>query len=98
VKATIRTLRRIAEATGMPWLSISGHSNPSAALDHYVSQVHLRNFYSPELGRKMYALRKSDLRAFPCRSEDVCRIEAGSTKIPHGLETATAEPQLQGVK
>ena len=49
------------------------------ALDHYVPQVHLRNFYSHELGRRMYGLRKSDLRAFTCRSEDVCRIEAGST-------------------
>ncbi len=29
----------------------------------------------------MYALRKSDLSAFPCRSEDVCRIEAGSTNL-----------------
>jgi hypothetical protein len=27
----------------------------------------------------MYALRKSDLKAFTCRSEDVCRIEEGST-------------------
>ncbi len=48
-------------------------------LDHYVSQVHLRNFYSPALGNRMYALRKSDLKAFTCRSEDVCRIDEGST-------------------
>jgi hypothetical protein len=48
-------------------------------LDHYVSQVHLRNFYSPTLGNRMYALRKSDLKAFTCRSEDVCRIDEGST-------------------
>jgi hypothetical protein len=27
----------------------------------------------------MYALRKSDLNAFPCRSENVCRIDEGST-------------------
>jgi hypothetical protein len=27
----------------------------------------------------MYALRKSDLKAFTCKSEDVCRIEEGST-------------------
>jgi hypothetical protein len=50
-------------------------------LDHYVSQVHLRNFYSSKLGNRIYALRKSDLNAFTCRSEDVCRIEAGSTNI-----------------
>jgi hypothetical protein len=50
-------------------------------LDHFVSQVHLRNFYSPALGDRMYALRKSDLKAFTCRSEDVCRIEEGSTNV-----------------
>jgi Protein of unknown function (DUF4238) len=48
-------------------------------LDHYVSQVHLRNFYSPALGERMHGIRKRDLRKFPCRSEDVCRIEDGST-------------------
>ena len=30
------------------------------ALDHYVSQVHLKNFYSPALSGMMYAIRKSD--------------------------------------
>jgi uncharacterized protein DUF4238 len=50
------------------------------ALDHYVSQVHLKNFYSPSFGyRMMNAIKKSDLKSFPCRSEDVCRIENGST-------------------
>ena len=50
------------------------------ALDHYISQVHLRNFYSPAMGRrKMYAIRKSNFKCFPPRSEDVCRIENGST-------------------
>jgi hypothetical protein len=65
------------------------------ALDHYVPQVHIRNFYSHELGRRMYALRKSDLRAFTCRSEDVCRIEAGSTntylKEPRIIENFLTE-------
>lgn len=46
-------------------------------LDHYVSQVHLRNFYSPS-GR-LNAIRKSDLKRFQPRSEDVCRIEDNST-------------------
>jgi hypothetical protein len=50
-------------------------------LDHFVSQVHLRNFYSPALGDRMYALRKFDLKAFTCSSEDVCRIEEGSTNL-----------------
>jgi hypothetical protein len=49
-------------------------------LDHYVSQVHLSHFSSPELrGDLMYAIRKSDLKAFPCRPKDVCRIENGSS-------------------
>jgi Protein of unknown function (DUF4238) len=48
-------------------------------LDHYVPQVHLRKFYSPVLGNRMYAIRKSDLKVFTPRSEDVCRIMDGST-------------------
>lgn len=48
-------------------------------LDHYVSQVHLRNFYSPALGNRMYAIRKTDLKAFTPDSESVCRISEGST-------------------
>jgi hypothetical protein len=50
------------------------------ALDHYVSQVHLRNFYSSELGgKKMFAIRKRDLKQFICGSEDVCRLPDGNT-------------------
>jgi hypothetical protein len=48
-------------------------------LDHYVSQVHLRNFYSPVLQNLMYAIRKSDMATFECNSKSVCRIEDGST-------------------
>jgi hypothetical protein len=49
-------------------------------LDHYVSQVHLKNFYSPALGgNQMYGFRKRDGQIFPCRSKDVCRVESGST-------------------
>src|SRR5712691_5438551 len=48
-------------------------------LDHYVSQVHLKRFYSPVLGNRMYAIRKTDLRAFTPRAEDVCRIPEGNT-------------------
>ena len=47
-------------------------------LDHYVSQVHLRKFYSPVLGDQ-YATRKSDLKSFTPKSKDVCRINDGST-------------------
>jgi hypothetical protein len=48
-------------------------------LDHYVSQVHLKNFYSPSLDGLMHAIRKSDLKKFPTKAQDVCRIEDGST-------------------
>jgi uncharacterized protein DUF4238 len=48
-------------------------------LDHYVSQVHLRNFYSPALGDRMYATRKSDLKSFSPNSQSVCRIPDNST-------------------
>jgi Protein of unknown function (DUF4238) len=49
-------------------------------LDHYVSQVHLRQFYSPALGGKqMYGFRKRDGHVFPCGSKDVCRVQNGST-------------------
>ena len=33
-------------------------------LDHYIPQVHLKKFYSPVLGERMYAIRKSDLKCF----------------------------------
>jgi hypothetical protein len=49
------------------------------ALDHYVSQVHLKRFYSPDLDGLMYAVRKGDLKHFTPRAEDVCRIDEGST-------------------
>ncbi len=49
------------------------------ALDHYVSQVHLKNFYSPVLGDAFYALRKDNLKLFQQASARVCRIEENST-------------------
>lgn len=48
-------------------------------LDHFVSQVHLKNFYSPVLGNRMYAIRKADLKAFTPDANSVCRIQDGST-------------------
>ena len=68
-------------------------------LDHYVSQVHLRQFYSPALGHRLYAIRKTDLRTFTSRSEDVCRIPEGSTNAylrdPRAVEEflKTIEPK-----
>jgi hypothetical protein len=50
------------------------------ALDHFVSQVHLKRFYAVTLnGKKMYAFRKSDGLAFPSDARDVCRLPNGST-------------------
>ena len=49
------------------------------ALDHFVSQVHLKNFYSPKLRGLMYAIRKSDMKLFTPDARSVCRIENGST-------------------
>lgn len=48
-------------------------------LDHYIPQVYLKNFYSPALGNRMYATRKSDLKSFTPNSQSVCRIDNGST-------------------
>lgn len=48
-------------------------------LDHYVPQVHLKNFYSPNLEGRIYAIRKHDLKEFIPTSKSVCRIEEGST-------------------
>lgn len=47
-------------------------------LDHYVSQVHLKNFYSP-VTNKLFAVSKKSLAKFPCSSKDVCRVQDGST-------------------
>jgi hypothetical protein len=35
------------------------------ALDQYVSQVHLKRFYPPVLGNRMYAMRKEQPEALP---------------------------------
>jgi hypothetical protein len=48
-------------------------------LDHYVSQVHLKNFYSTAPPHLLFAIRKSDLDTFRCDSRSVCRTEQGST-------------------
>ena len=48
-------------------------------LDHYISQVHLKKFHSPNLGNLLHGIRKTDLKAFTPRSEDICRIDEGST-------------------
>lgn len=48
-------------------------------LDHFVPQVHLRKFYSPELGEQLHALRKSDMKYFTPGAKAVCAVVDGST-------------------
>ena len=49
------------------------------ALDHYVSQVHLKQFLRQTDKKLLNAARKSDLSVFTPRPRDVCRVEDGST-------------------
>jgi hypothetical protein len=67
------------------------------ALDHFVSQVHLKNFYAPELGERMYGIRKSNLKKFQCDSYSQCRIEEGSTN-PYLQEPRVIEDFLKDVE
>lgn len=67
------------------------------ALDHYVSQVHLKNFYAPELREQMYAIRKASLNAYQCDSYSQCRIEDGSTN-PYLQQSRIIEEFLKDVE
>lgn len=49
------------------------------ANDHYVSQVHLKRFCSPELVNRLHAIRKSDQKFFTPVAKDICRVEEGSS-------------------
>lgn len=48
-------------------------------LDHYISQVHLKQFLCPGEKKLLVAIRKSDLKVFTPRPRDICRVEDGST-------------------
>ncbi|RVK12977.1 DUF4238 domain-containing protein [Sinorhizobium meliloti] len=48
-------------------------------LDHYIPQVHLKNFYDPALGERMHAIRKTDGGRYTCDSYSQCRVPDGST-------------------
>ena len=69
----------------------------SMPLDHYVSQVHLKNFNSPSLGELMYAVRKSDLKKFPTKAQDVCRITDHNTN-PYLQQPRAIEDFLKGIE
>ncbi|MFL4469996.1 DUF4238 domain-containing protein [Tateyamaria armeniaca] len=49
------------------------------ALDHFVSQVHLKQFLRTTNPKLLNAVRKTDLAQFTPRPQDVCRVEDGST-------------------
>jgi hypothetical protein len=66
-------------------------------LDHYVSQVHLRRFYSPQLGNRMFAIRKADLHEFTPDAQSVCRIQEGSTNV-YLREPRVVEEFLKGIE
>lgn len=61
----------------MPW-NKKNNMGQSMPLDHYVSQVHLRQFYS-KTEKQLHGAHKQDLKKFHCYSKDVCRINNGST-------------------
>ncbi len=67
------------------------------ALDHYVSQVYLKNFYSPELGNAFYVIRKNKPGIFHQSSTGVCRIEKNSTNA-YLKEDRIIEEFLKGVE
>lgn len=67
------------------------------ALDHYVSQVYLKNFYSNDLGSLMHAIKKSDLKYFTPDSDSVCRIEMGNSN-PFLAEERIIEEFLKTVE
>ncbi len=65
-------------------------------LDHYISQVYLRNFYSP-IHDRLNAVRKADLKYFTPPAEDVCRLEEGNTN-KYLIEPRAIEEFLQGIE
>ncbi len=67
------------------------------ALDHYVSQVHLRNFYSNDARGRLVGLKKDDLKKFYPWSENVCRHEEGSTNA-YLTEPRAIEEFLKGIE
>ena len=66
------------------------------ALDHFVPQVHLRNFYSPTL-RRLYAIRKSDLGYFTPGAGAVCGVVQGNTN-PYLADERIIERFLENIE
>ncbi|MCA1494951.1 DUF4238 domain-containing protein [Ensifer sp. NBAIM29] len=66
-------------------------------LDHYVPQVHLKNFYDPALGERMHAIRKTDGGRYTCDSYSQCRVPDGSTN-PYLAQPRAIEEFLKSVE
>lgn len=49
------------------------------ALDHYISQVHLKNFYNESEDPPLNAICKTTMKQYKCHARDICRISEGST-------------------
>ena len=67
------------------------------ALDHYVSQVHLRQWGDPKIRGLLHAIKKADRKQFTPKTRDVCRIEDGSTN-PYLQPPRAIEDFLLGVE
>lgn len=67
------------------------------ALDHFVSQVYLKNFYALDLKNRFYAIRKSNLQEFTPRALDVCRLEEGNTN-PYVVHIRVIEQFLRAIE
>jgi Protein of unknown function (DUF4238) len=67
------------------------------ALDHYVPQVHLKNFYSKSVEGKFFGVKKADLKLFQCSSKDVCRMQEFNTN-PFMDEQRVIEEFLKSVE
>lgn len=65
--------------------------------DHFIPQVHLRNFYWRPPDSGMFGIRKRDLHKFPCWSEDVCRVPDGSTNA-YLVEQRAVEEFLRSIE
>lgn len=67
------------------------------ALDHYVSQVHLRQFGCAEIDGRLYVINKRDLRSFQASARNLCRTEQGNTN-PYLYNPRAVEKFLKDVE
>ena len=66
-------------------------------LDHYISQVYLKNFCPPEHENNLLTIRKTDLHKFMAHTKTVCRVDNGSTN-PYLLDERAVEDFLKTIE